>query len=110
MNNNPLPDHKTLRELAENSPEKLELILRANIAALIEKTSGNHRRRLQGLQFQIDVQRQLAKNPVDSCVRISRMMHDSFIELNRALTNFNKNQAVCDKKKESYIIYLTDRK
>ncbi len=109
MNNNLLPDHKTLRELAENSPDKLELILRANIAILIEKTSGRQRRRLQGLQFQIDVQRKLAKNSVDSCVRISRMMHDSFIELNRALTNFTKNQPMCDKKKDSYIIYLTDR-
>jgi len=110
MNNNPLPDHKTLRELAENSPEQLEFILRANIAALIETTSGNHRRRLQGLQFQIDVQRQLAKNPMDSCIRISKMMHDSFIELNRVLTSFKEGQTVCDDKKESYIIYLTDRK
>lgn len=110
MNNNPLPDHKILRELAENSPDKLELILRANIAALIEQTSGNHRRRLQGLQFQIDAQRQLAKNPVDSCIRISRMMHESFLELNRSLTNFNNSQPISDKKKDSYIIYLTDRK
>ncbi len=109
MNNNLLPDHKTLRELAENSPEELEVILRANIATLIEKTSGSQRRRLQGLQFQIDVQRKLAKNPVDSCVRLSRMMHDSFIEWNRALTNFTKKQPMCDKKKDAYIIYLTDR-
>jgi len=110
MKNNHLPDHETLSELAENSPDKLELILRENIAALIEQTSGSHRRRLQGLQFQIDVQRKLAKNPVDSCVRISRMMHDSFIELDRALTNFTKGQPMCDKKKDSNIIYLTDRK
>jgi len=97
MNNNILPDHKTLRELAENSPDKLELILRTNIATLIDKSSGSQRRRLQGLQFQIDVQRKLAKNPVDSCVRISRMMHDSFIELNSALINFTKNKPMCDK-------------
>lgn len=109
MNNDLLPDHETLCELAENSPDKLELILRANIAALIEEASGSQRRRLQGLQFQIDVQRKLAKNPIDSCVRISRMMHDSFIELNTALINFSKNQTSCDKKEDSYIIYLTDR-
>ncbi|PKH87638.1 DUF3135 domain-containing protein [Colwellia sp. Bg11-28] len=108
MNNNLLPDHKTLRELAENSPDKLELILRENIAAIIDKTSGSHRRRLQGLQFQIDVQRKLAKNPVDSCIRISRMMQDSFIELNRALNNLTKNQPILDKKKDFDIIYLTD--
>jgi chromosome condensin MukBEF complex kleisin-like MukF subunit len=110
MKNNHLPDHKTLSELAENSPDKLEFILRENINALIESTSGSHKRRLQGLQFQIDVQRKLAKNPVDSCIRISRMMHDSFIELNTALKNFTKNQPMCDKKKDSNVIYLTDRK
>ncbi|KGJ89597.1 DUF3135 domain-containing protein [Colwellia psychrerythraea] len=110
MNHDLLPDYDTLRDLAENSPDKLESILRKNIEAIIEKTSGNHRRRLQGLQFQIDAQRQLAKNPVDSCIRISRMMHESFLELNRALTNFNNSQPICDKKKDSYIIYLTDRK
>ncbi|MDX2370801.1 MAG: DUF3135 domain-containing protein [Colwellia sp.] len=109
MNNNLLPDFNTLRELAENSPDKLELILRENIAILIEKTSGSHRRRLLGLQFQIDVQRRLAKNPVDSCVRISQMMHDSFIELNRALTNLTKKKPILDKKKKDDIIYLTDR-
>lgn len=107
MNNNPLPDHKTLSELAENSPDKLELILRENIAALIEQASGNQRRRLQGLQFQIDVQRQLAKNPMDSCIRISKMMHDSFIELDKALANFTKDQPMSDTKKDSNVIYLT---
>ena len=110
MKHNHLPDHETLSELAVNSPDKLECILRENIAELIDQTSGSHRRRLQGLQFQIDIQRKLAKNPVDSCIRISRMMHDSFIELNKALANFTKNQPMCDTKKDSNVIYLTDRK
>ena len=110
MINNHLPSHETLSELAANSPDKLEFILRENIAALIEQASGSQRRRLQGLQFQIDVQRKLAKNPVDSCIRISRMMHDSFIELDKALANFTKNQPMSDTKKDSNVIYLTDRK
>ena len=110
MKNNHLPDHKTLSELAENSPEQLEFILRENINALIETTSGSHKRRLQGLQFQVDVQRKLAKNPIDSCIRISRMMHDSFLELNRALANFTNDQPMSEKKKDNNVIYLTDRK
>jgi hypothetical protein len=101
MNSIPLPDHKTLRELAENSPDKLELILRENVAEIIEKSSGSRRRRLQGLQFQIDVQRRLAKNPLDACIRISRMMHEAFLELNNALKPFTKNKAMYDKQKGS---------
>ena len=113
-----LPDHETLRDLAENSPEKLEHILRVNIAAILDKASESQRRRLQGLQFQIDAQRKLAKNPVDACVRISRMMHDSFIKLNTALNNFNKRKQIdcvqdndfCDQDKDYCVVNLADRK
>ena len=92
MDKNTLPDFDTLRYLAEHSPEEVERILRANIAQIFENAPAKHLRRLKGLQFQIDAQRQLSKNPMDSCVQISRMMHDSFIELNTVLNNFSKRQ------------------
>ena len=88
MDKNTLPDFDTLRYLNEHSPEKVERILRANIELIFENAPKEQLRRLKGLQFQIDAQRQLAKNPMDSCVRLSRMMHDSFLELNAALNNF----------------------
>lgn len=92
MDKNTLPDFETLKYLHEHSPEEVELILRANIAQIFENAPEKHLRRLKGLQFQIDAQRKLSKNPMDSCVKISRMMHDSFIELNTALNNFSKRQ------------------
>ena len=92
MKNNTLPDFDTLKYLNEHSPEKVECILRANIAQIFENASGKNLRRLKGLQFQIDAQRQLSKNPMDSCLRVSRMMHDSFLELNAALRTFRERK------------------
>lgn len=89
MNNDLLPDFDTLKELAEHSPEKLEQILRDNIAEVFANAPEKHIRRLRGLQFQIDAQRKLSKTPMESCVRISRMMHDSFNELNTSLKQFS---------------------
>ena len=85
MGNNTLPDFDTLRDLIENSPEEVERILRKNIEQIYESVPNEQLRRLKGLQFKIDAQKKLAKNPMDSCVKMSRMMHDSFVELNSAL-------------------------
>ena len=85
MENNTLPDFDTLKDLVEDSPEEVERILRANIEQIVENAPASQVRRLKGLQFQMDVQRQLAKNPIDSCLRLSRMMHESFLELNDKL-------------------------
>ena len=91
MDNDTLPEFDKLKDLVEHSPEEVERILRANIEKIFENASEDQVRRLKGLQFKIDAQRQLAKNPVDSCLRVSRMMHDSFSELNTALNNFSEN-------------------
>ncbi|MCW8994835.1 MAG: DUF3135 domain-containing protein [Psychromonas sp.] len=87
-----LPDFDTLKDLFEHSPEKVELILRTNIEKIFANASEKNLRRLQGLQFQIDAQRRLSKNPIDACIRISRMMNDSFIELNTVLNDFVEKQ------------------
>ena len=79
------PDFDRLRYLIDHSPEEVERIFRGNIELIFKKASENELRRLRGLQFQIDAQKRLAKSPMDCCVRMSRMMHDSFIELNDAL-------------------------
>ena len=99
-----LPDFETLKEIAKDSPEKIEQILRDNVNALVENSSEQQKRRLMGLQFQIDAQRRLAKNPVDACVRISHMMHDSFLELNAALQALTAKTKIKESKK--VVIYI----
>lgn len=80
-----LPDFDTLKRLAETEPERLDELLHQQVEALLEGASPERQRSLRGLQFRIDCQRRLAKNPMDSCLRISNMMHDSFYNMRCAL-------------------------
>lgn len=80
-----LPDIDQLMSLAKNDPEGLERLRLEHIEALINSAPETIQRRLRGLQFQIDCQRRLHKNPLSACVSISKMMMDSLHRLNEAL-------------------------
>ena len=80
-----LPDFDTLKHLAADNPDAFEALRQQHIDALIASAPATMQQRLRGLQFQIDAQRRLAKNPMGSCIRISRMMHDSFARLREAI-------------------------
>ncbi|HBF07931.1 MAG TPA: DUF3135 domain-containing protein [Gammaproteobacteria bacterium] len=71
--------------LAKEDPEALERLRQEAIEDLISNAPEQHQRRLRGLQFQVDMERQRAKNPMDSCIKISRLMHDSFSKLRDTL-------------------------
>ncbi|MGY3892445.1 DUF3135 domain-containing protein [Aeromonas enterica] len=86
-----LPDFDTLRRLAVAEPERLDELLRQQIEGLIDRVSPEQRQRLRGLQFRIDCQRQLAKNNMDSCIRIATMMHDSFYSMRSEMIQLNAN-------------------
>ena len=86
-----LPDFDTLKNLAQDDPSAFEALRRQHVDALIERAPDHVQQRLRGLQFQIDAQRQLAKSPMGSCIRISRMMHDSFAKLRESLAEFTHN-------------------
>ncbi|WP_042012783.1 DUF3135 domain-containing protein [Aeromonas fluvialis] len=73
-----LPDFDTLKELAAKEPSMLDVILQQQIDQLMAQASPDLQRRLLGLQFKIDGQRRLAKNNLDSCIRIANMMRESF--------------------------------
>jgi hypothetical protein len=75
--------------LARTAPDEFERRRRALIEIHILK-SGNVRR-MRGLQWRIDLEMSRARNPVDACVRLSKMMWDSFMELNLALNDFTGN-------------------
>lgn len=78
------PDFEELRYLAETSPDKLEILRQKQVEAIINRAPEAYRRRLRGLQFQIDCQRKLHSTPLGSCVAISKMMHESLQRLNAA--------------------------
>ncbi len=78
------PDFEELRYLAENSPDKLENLRQRQVQAIIDRAPAAYRRRLRGLQFQIDCQRKLHSTPLGSCIAISKMMHESLQRLNAA--------------------------
>lgn len=79
-----LPGFDTLRYLAENDPERLELLRRTLTEQLIARSPEDSRRRLRGLQFQINARIRLAPNPIAACVAVSSMMHEALDELQRA--------------------------
>lgn len=80
-----LPPFEKLAVLAAKNPELLEKLRKKAIENLIDSAPEHTRARLQGLQFQIDCHRRVHKNPLATCLTISRMMHDSLRQLNDAL-------------------------
>lgn len=81
-----LPSFDHLKAMAEKKPQHLEALLNSEVRKIIDSTEGPAKKRLEGLQFQIDAQRRLAKNPMDALLRIYSMMQDSVVELQKNLT------------------------
>lgn len=81
-----LPRFDELMRLASQEPEKLEDLRKAWVNSVITNAPENFQRRLRGLQFQIDMERERASNPISSCIRISQMMHEGLANLREVLT------------------------
>lgn len=79
-------DFDTLSALALNDPQAFEALRKQLINDAINTSSNREHRRLHGLQFQIDSYRRTAKNPMESCLKISRLMHESLDEFSSLLT------------------------
>ena len=76
------PNFDQLLKLANEDPDKLESFRQEQVELLINRAQPENRRRLRGLQFQIDAQKKLHDHsPTGACIKISRMMHESFAEL-----------------------------
>ncbi|WP_108125563.1 DUF3135 domain-containing protein [Saccharospirillum mangrovi] len=89
-----LPNFDTLMELANRDPDGLEHLRSSLIRDFIDQAPDNQRQRLQGLQFTIDMERRKAKNPVQSCMRMSQMMHERVTDLCDSLNDFSTLTAV----------------
>ncbi|NVK38495.1 MAG: DUF3135 domain-containing protein [Gammaproteobacteria bacterium] len=77
----PLPSFERMLDMAKNDPEALERLRLDMVRDAINSAPEAYQQRLHGLQFQIDGQRLLSKNPMQACLEISRMMHDSLQQL-----------------------------
>lgn len=80
-----LPDFDTLLAMHRENPESLEKLRRRLTRKLLRSAPDSTRRRLEGLQFRIEMELQRATNPTARCVRMAGMMHDSFARLNHCL-------------------------
>ncbi|MBV1877216.1 MAG: DUF3135 domain-containing protein [Pseudomonadales bacterium] len=80
-----LPDFDTLVALSKTNPEALLKIKTEASQSLIDAAPMHCKRRLAGLQFQIDMETRRAKSPMDSCIRVSKMMHQTLGELRSTL-------------------------
>lgn len=72
-------------KLFKNDPERFEIKRQDLIQSTIKQAPMEMQRRLNGLQWQIDTEIKLAKNPLEGCIRIHQMMMDSVYEPNGLL-------------------------
>lgn len=81
-----LPAFEVLVDMARNDPEGLETLRRSLTDAVIAGASSDStRRRLQGLQFRVDVERRRAGTPLAAAIRISEMMCHSLASLHASM-------------------------
>lgn len=85
-NNSNLPSFDTLKSLAIDSPEELEALRLKLTRELIESAKTiESKRRLEGLNFKIEMNRKISKNSLQSCLKISKMMWDHALDMTEAI-------------------------
>ncbi len=72
-----LPSFEQLLKMAKQDPDALERLRQQHVETAINNAPEDYRKRLSGLQFQIDGIRRTSKSPMSACINISKMMHDS---------------------------------
>lgn len=82
---NQLPSFDVLMDLAQNNPEQLEDIRNLLSKEIIQDASPRIRHKLEGIIFKVDMERQRSKTPLQSCIRIAALMHDSFNQMREEL-------------------------
>ena len=81
-----LPAFEVLVDMARNDPEGLETLRRSLTNAVIATASNETaRRRLEGLQFRVDLERRRATTPLAATIRISEMMCRSLQDLHASM-------------------------
>ena len=81
-----LPAFDVLVDMARNDPQKLEnLRLRLTRSVIEGAATEQKRKRLEGLQFRVDLERKRARSPLAAAIKISEMMCHSLADLHRSM-------------------------
>ena len=81
-----LPAFDVLVDMARNDPQRLEALRRKLTESVIAGADTEQkRRRLEGLQFRIDLERRRARSPLAATIKISEMMCHSLAALHRSM-------------------------
>ena len=97
----PWPDFDEMLVLAKTDPKRLDDLLKKRVDRLIDSAPERIQKRLRGIQFEVDCQRKIQKSSYDACRKISEMMHDSLMDLNRVLNNYSNSSFEENKNLES---------
>lgn len=82
-----LPSFEELSALAENDPIEFEALRLRLCGEFIDSAPDYLQKRLEGLQFTIDMERKRSRSSYSLCLKISEMMNESLAELSQVLTN-----------------------
>lgn len=81
-----LPAFDVLVDMARNDPQKLEnLRLKLTKSVIEGAATEQKRKRLEGLQFRVDLERERARSPLAATIKISEMMCHSLADLHRSM-------------------------
>lgn len=83
-------------KLARENPEEFERQRQATLRASIESAPAEHRKRLEGLQFQIDMERQRSGSALGACIKLNSMMWAGFFRLRKELNGLAEGTAVTE--------------
>jgi hypothetical protein len=78
-------DFDAWAKLAKEDPEAFERQREAALRSSIESAPPEHRQRLEGLQFQLNMERQRAGTALGSCLRLNSLMWSGFFRLRKEL-------------------------
>ncbi len=77
-------------QLAQDDPDAFEQRREAAINSLINNASSQSRKRLEGMQWQIDQVRAKSKTPLAACLQLSKMMWDKVQGENGLVDHLNQ--------------------
>ena len=81
-----LPAFDVLVDMARNDPQRLEKLRLKLTRSIIEGAATEQKRkRLEGLQFRVDIERKRARSPLAATIKISEMMCHSLADLHRSM-------------------------
>lgn len=93
-------------KLAKENPETFEKQRQELIQTAINEAPQHMNQRLKGLQWHIDSEIKLAKNPMDGCLKIYQMMMDSVYQPNGLLDALTMTEGVVKSNDNKNVIQL----